>query len=154
MRELIGPIEISRAGLWGWRGWRRRWRRWRRWWRRWWASVVTIISLEGYLVAVDTLPSVKVDVILTTLSCLTLPELRLSVKRNRTITGNLESIVWILVLVTLEDVCWCCLTFIRQHANTDSKTSLYVYAYAYACLINTKQQATLRGQNSRVHQQP
>jgi len=123
MRELIRSVEVGRASP------------WTRWWskmrRRRRASRVTIISLESNLVAVDTLSSIQIDVILVSLSCLALPELRLSVIRDRAVASYLESIVWILVVVALEDMCRCCLTFIRQHADHNSKTYLVTRAYTY-----------------------
>lgn len=88
------------------------------------------ISIEANLVAVDALSTVDIDVILPTLAGLALPELCLPVIRDTAIAGNLESIVWCLILVTLEDVSWGCLTFTRQHANHDSETSSVTRAYA------------------------
>lgn len=83
---------------------------------------MTIISLESNLVAIDTLSSGQIDVILATLSRLALPKVRLSVKRDRAVASNLESIVWVLVLVTLEDMRRCCFTFlIVSMQNHDSK---------------------------------
>lgn len=90
------------------------------------------ISIEANLVAVDALSAVEIDVILATLAGLALPELRLPVIRDTAIAANLESIVWCLILVTLEDMSWGCLTSIRQHANHDSET--YSVTHAYACL--------------------
>lgn len=63
---------------------------------------MTVISFESNLVAVVSLSSIQIDVVLAALSCLALPKLRLSIKRDRAVTSNLEPIVWVLVLVALE----------------------------------------------------
>jgi hypothetical protein len=98
---------------------RRRRRRRRRWW---WASRVTVISLEGDLVAIDSLSSIQVDVELAALSRLALPKLRLAIKRDRAVTSNLESIVWILVLVALEHMGRCCFTVVSMQ-NRDLESN-------------------------------
>lgn len=120
VRELIGAVEVSRAGLLV-----RLWRR-RRWWRRW-ASRVTIISIESDLVAIDSLSSIQIDVELATLSRLALPKLCLSIKRDRAVTSNLESIVWVLVLVALEHMGRCCFTSVSmQNQDSESKSKTYL----------------------------
>lgn len=75
---------------------------------------MTVISLEGDLVAIDSLSSIQVDVELAALSRLALPKLRLAIKRDRAVTSNLESIVWILVLVALEHMGRCCFTVVSM----------------------------------------
>lgn len=127
VRVFISSVEICRASL--WRSWRSSGLRWRR--RRRTSGVATI-SIEANLVAVDALSAVEIDVILPTLAGLALPELRLPVIRDTAITANLESIVWRLTFVTLQDMSWGCVTFIRQHANHDSET--FSVTRAYACL--------------------
>lgn len=108
MGELVGAVEVGRAGLWRW--WRRRSRRR----RRWWASRVTVISFERDLVAIDALSSIQIHIELATLSRLALPKLRLPIERDRAVAANLEPIVWVLALVTLEDMCRCCFIFCQS----------------------------------------
>lgn len=141
VRELVGAVEVGRACLLV-RRWRRRRRRW------WWASRVAVISLESNLVAIDSLSAIQIDVVLATLSRLALPKLCLSIKRDRAVASNLESIVWILVLVALQHMGGCCFTFVSMQIHDSESYPRHIcvtragvsYMHKhYACLSNTKQ---------------
>lgn len=127
MGELIGAVEVGWAGL-----LMRRWRRRRRWW---WTSRVTIISFEGDLVAIDSLSSIQIDVELATLSRLALPKLCLSIKRDRAVTANFESIVWVLVLVALEHMGRCCFTVVSMQNHDLESHPRHVLSHTCVRLV-------------------